>query len=82
MADTDCPVCGNRGRLATNYSLDWYKCTACRQKYEVTHTTCAHPSCSSWVDDEESGLCWYHASHAGTHPDGEPYTPDHAREDK
>ena len=82
MADTDCPNCGNNGRLATNHSLDWYRCTECRETYEVEHTICAHPSCASWADDEESGLCWHHAAHQGIHPDGDPFQADHARENK
>ena len=82
MADTDCPNCGNNGRLATNHSLDWYRCTKCRETYEVEHTTCAVSGCGSWVDDEDSGLCHYHAAHQGIHPDGEPFQADHSREEE
>jgi hypothetical protein len=79
MADTDCPNCGNKGRLATNHSLDWYKCTTCREQYEVSHTTCAHSGCASWVDDEESGLCHFHNAQQGRYPEGEPFQADHER---
>jgi hypothetical protein len=83
MADTDCPVCGTTGRLATNHLLTLYRCTnrSCRQEYEVNHTTCAYPSCAAWVDNKESGLCHYHAAQIGIHPDGEPYRPDAAKAD-
>jgi hypothetical protein len=69
MSDRDCPNCHRPGRLATDYSLDWYRCPECHETYEVTHTLCSYPSCASWADDEESGLCWYHAAHVGIHPE-------------
>ncbi len=80
MADTTAPKCGGRGRLATNYSLGWYKCTTRKERYEVHHTECSVSGCASSVDDEESGLCWYHAAQAGIHLDGGPFQPDHSRE--
>ena len=80
MADTDCPNCGNNGRLATNHSLDWYRCTKCRETYEVEHTTCAVSGCSSWADID--GYCLYHAAQQGIYPDGEPFQADHSREEE
>ena len=78
MAETDCPVCGEQGRLATNYSLAWFKCTSCRETYEVNHATCAHSGCGAWVDHEASGLCHFHAAQQGIAPDEDrkPFYPD------
>src|SRR5205814_1065252 len=73
MADTDCPACGERGRLATNYSLDWFRCTKCRETYHVEHTTCSVSGCGSWVDDEDSGLCHHHDGQTDNQSAGELY---------
>ena len=78
--DTACPNCGDPGRLATNHSLDWYKCPQCREIYEVDHTICGHSGCTAWADEE--GYCWYHLAQQGIYPDAEPFQADHAREDK
>jgi hypothetical protein len=79
MAEKNCPYCGEAGRLASNHSLSLYKCRSCREEYEVNHRTCAYPSCASWIDETESGLCWFHAAQVGIHPEGEGFVPDHAR---
>ena len=79
-SQTDCPFCGSPGILATHQLLDLYRCTnrKCRQEFWVEHQLCQHPSCADWVDDDESGYCWYHASHHGIRlPETwRPYNPD------
>ena len=80
MADTDCPNCGNNGRLATNHSLDWYRCTKCRETYEVEHTLCAYASCSTWAATD--GYCHFHGSRLGLRADGETHEADQSLEEE
>jgi len=75
MSSPHCPHCDGAGRLATNVLLDLYRCTKCRKEYWADHAVCAHPNCSSWVDHEASGLCWYHAAQKGIYPDDNPKDP-------
>jgi hypothetical protein len=64
--------------LATNHSLSWYRCSDCRETYEVSHTLCAYESCSSFADHD--GYCHFHCNRLGLTQDCEPYQADHSRE--
>ena len=62
MSAPNCPYCDGTGRLATNVLFDLWRCTKCHKEYWADHPTCRYGSCASWVDHEESGMCWYHAA--------------------
>lgn len=50
MAATSCPECGGKGLLNTNMLLSLYRCTKCREEYEVVWNTCRE--CGDWIDDD------------------------------
>lgn len=70
-----CPHCDGPGHLATNVLFDLWRCTKCHKEYWAQHATCQYPSCASWVDHEDSGLCWYHAAQHGIQPELQPKDP-------
>ena len=63
MKGTDCPTCGTPGRLATNHTLDLYRCTKCRREFWRKIVRCNYASCAG--EDEHDGYCHYHASLLG-----------------